>query len=36
MEANRIQELVFSFMDLMGIPRSEELENVWMAKIPEK
>ena len=36
MEANNIQELVFSFMDLVGISLVQEREGIWRGKIPEK
>ena len=31
---NKIQELVFSFMDMVNINRSEIEAGIWMAKIP--
>ncbi len=32
---NKIKELVFSFMDMVGINRREIEPGIWMAKIPE-
>ncbi len=32
---NKIQELVFSFMDMVNIPRKELEPGIWAAKIPE-
>lgn len=32
---NKIQELVFSFLDMVGIKRKEIEPGVWMAKVPE-
>ena len=34
--ANKIQELVFSFLDLVSITPKEHAEGVWVAKIPEE
>ena len=31
---NKIQELVFSFMDMVNIKRSEIESGIWMARIP--
>lgn len=36
MATNKIKELVFSFMTMVGIDCVEKAENVWAAKIPEK
>lgn len=32
---NKIKELVFSFMDMVGINRQESEPGIWVAKIPE-